>query len=106
MSVPSGGELLVSAGAGEGDQVYITDCATGQVRAVVVKVVIMVTIATHTGGAGQARPRGPRDVRLHVGGEARVRVGGPGRGRRVLGHAHRGHSAQGPARHRSVTHGY
>ena len=37
----------MSAGAGEGDQVYITDCATGQVRAVVVKVVIMVTIA-HT----------------------------------------------------------
>ena len=34
--------MLVSAGAGEGDQVYITDCATGQVRLVVV-VVIMVT---------------------------------------------------------------
>ena len=95
----------MSAGAGEGDQVYITDCATGQVRAVVV-MVTMVTIATCTGGAGQARPRGPRDVCLHVGGEARVRVRGPGRGRRVLGHAHRGHSAQGPARHRSVTHGY
>ena len=90
----------MSAGAGEGDQVYITDCATGQVRVVVV---FMVTIATYTGGAGQARARGARDVRLHVGGEAGVRVGGPGRGRRVLGHAHRGQRAQGPGRHRSVT---
>ena len=64
----------------------------------------MVTIATatHTGGAGEARARGARDVRLHVGGEAGVRVGGPGRGRRVLGHAHRGQRAQGPGRHRSV----
>ena len=49
MCIPSGGELLVSAGAGEGDQVYITDCATGQVRAVVVKVVIMVTIIIRDG---------------------------------------------------------
>ena len=49
--------MLVSAGAGEGDQVYITDCATGQVRAVVV--VVMVTIATQVvrarrGHAGHA----------------------------------------------------
>ena len=57
VSKPSGGELLVSAGAGQGDQVYITDCATGQVRAVVV--VVMVTIATQVvrarrGHAGHA----------------------------------------------------